>query len=338
MEDLRDTALGIRMIPVGNTFGNFRRLVRDLSRDLGKQVELQIEGGDTELDKTVIDRLNDPLMHVIRNSIDHGIETPDKRTSIGKKAEGFIKLSASHAGGHVVIAIEDNGGGLNKEKIKEKAVAKGLVSSDADLKDEEIFKLIFMSGFSTAQNVSNVSGRGVGMDVVKKEIESLGGHISVSSEAGKFTRIAFTLPLTLAIIDGLLVEIANDYYVLPLASVESCLEMDESIKKKNDKKGNLIHYRDHFLPYVKMRDFLHYTEPVPEREQLVILNTEEGTFAIVVDQVIGDHQTVIKNLGKVFAAARSFSGATILGNGKIALILNIAMIHKMSRDLQESEL
>lgn len=332
IEDLRDTALGIRMIPIGDTFNSFRRLVRDLSGQLGKSIKLESEGGETELDKTVIDRLHDPLMHLIRNSIDHGIENPKEREKAGKNKTGTITLSAKHTGGNVIISINDDGGGLSKERILEKAISKGLVSADQKLRDEEIYKLIFHSGFSTAKSVSKVSGRGVGMDVVKKEIDNLGGHISMDSKEGLYTHLQFTLPLTLAIIDGLLVKLDDDHYVIPLASVESCLELDEVKKQMEDsKEGEVIYYREKFLPYINLRNFLEYPEVEQNREQLVVIRTEDSFYGLVVDQVIGDHQTVIKNLGKLFRQARAYSGATIMGSGDVALILNVSTLSQLSK-------
>jgi two-component system chemotaxis sensor kinase CheA len=329
MEDLRDSALGIRMVPIGEAFNSFRRLVRDLSLELGKQIRLETEGGDTELDKTVIDRLQDPLMHLIRNSLDHGIESPARRSAAGKNPEGTITLSAKHAGGNFVLTIHDDGAGLNKERIHKKAVEKGLVSKDANLSDEDIYKMIFMSGFSTAEIVSRVSGRGVGMDVVKREIDSLGGHISVTSREGEFTKLSFTLPLTMAIIDGLLVRVEEDFYIIPLASVESCLDMEEVMKSGADKEGDIIQYRGHFMPFFRLRPFLNYSTEPPEQEQVVVIRTEDSLYGIVVDQVMGDHQTVIKNLGKTFKDARSFSGASILGSGQVALILNVTILGRL---------
>ena len=325
VEELRDTALGIRMMPVGNTFGRFRRLVRDLSNELGKQVKLETLGEDTELDKTVIDKLNDPLVHLIRNAVDHGIEEPGERTMNGKAPEGRIRLEARQAGGQVQIIIEDNGRGINKEAVFAKAVSQGLIAPDAELSEEDLYGLIFRNGFSTAGSVSNVSGRGVGMDVVKKEIENLQGRVSVQSQPGEFTRVIVSLPLTLAIIDGLLIRIDDDSYILPLNSVEACVDFDYS-KENVEGKRNIISYRDQFIPYLPLRKYLNYPESESRDEQIVVLYSDSGRFGIVVDQVVGDHQTVIKNLGKVFKGAKEFSGATILGDGKIALILNVGAI------------
>ena len=325
VEELRDTALGIRMMPVGNTFGRFRRLVRDLSLELGKKIRMETVGEETELDKTVIDKLNEPLIHLIRNSVDHGIEMPDEREAAGKEAEGLIHLTARQAGGQVQIVISDDGKGINKEAVRKKAVDQGLISPESDLSDEEIYGLIFRNGFSTAQKVSNVSGRGVGMDVVRKEIENLQGTVSVQSRQGEYTRVTISLPLTLAIIDGLMVRVDKDHYILPLSAVEACLDR-ASAENRSDDRRNIISYRDQFLPFISLRKFLHYPEAELEHEQIVVAHGEGGRYGLLVDEVIGDHQTVIKNLGKVFKNARGFSGATILGDGRIALILNVGTL------------
>ena len=321
-EELRDSVLGVRMIPVGQTFGVFRRLVRDLSAELGKKIKLVTVGEETELDKTVLDKLKEPLVHIIRNSIDHGIEQPEARIDAGKDETGTIKLSAEHSGGHVNITIEDDGKGISREVIRKKAADKGLISPDEILSDEKLYSIVFQSGFSTAETVSKVSGRGVGMDVVKKEIDNLQGNVVLTSEEGKYTRIIISLPLTLAIIDGLLVRVEDDHYILPLASIEACIDKNDAEEKKEGNKS-IIHYRDMFIPYISLRSMLSYKTELPEREQIVIINTENTKFGLVVDEVIGDYQTVIKNLGKVFSNAKTFSGATIMGDGRIALILNV---------------
>ena len=321
-EELRDSVLGVRMIPVGQTFGVFRRLVRDLSAELGKKIKLVTVGEETELDKTVLDKLKEPLVHIIRNSIDHGIEKPEARIGAGKDETGTISLSAEHSGGHVNITIEDDGKGISREAIRQKAADKGLISPDEVLSDEKLYSIVFQSGFSTAETVSKVSGRGVGMDVVKKEIDNLQGTVVLTSEEGKNTRIVISLPLTLAIIDGLLVRVEEDHYILPLSSIEACIDRNDAEEKKEGNK-NIIHYRDMFIPYISLRGMLTYKTEIPEREQIVIINTDNTKFGLVVDEVIGDYQTVIKNLGKVFSNAKTFSGATIMGDGKIALILNV---------------
>ena len=298
-EELRDSVLGIRMIPLGQTFGVFRRLVRDLSGELGKKIQFITEGDDTELDKTVLDKLKEPLVHIIRNSIDHGIETPDVRKAAGKDEAGTIKLSAEHSGGQVLITILDDGKGINKEKVRQTALKKGLVKEDEQLSDEGIYALLFKSGFSTAVEVSQVSGRGVGMDVVRKEIDNLQGTVQVTSEEGRYTKLVISLPLTLAIIDGLLVEIENDSYILPLSCVEACVDKDEADRRKDSGK-EIIKYRDTFLPYISLRKLLDYKSAPPEGEQIVVVNAENVKYGMSVDRVVGDYQTVIKNLGKAF--------------------------------------
>ena len=304
-EELRDSVLGVRMIPVGQTFGVFRRLVRDLSAELGKKIKLITVGEETELDKTVLDKLKEPLVHIIRNSIDHGIENPETRIASGKDETGTIKLSAEHSGGHVNITIEDDGKGISREVIRQKAVERGLISSDEILTDEKLYSLVFQSGFSTAESVSKVSGRGVGMDVVKKEIDNLQGNVVLTSDEGKSTKLVISLPLTLAIIDGLLVKVDNDHYILPLSSIEACIDRNDAEEKKEGNK-NIIHYREMFIPYIGLRGMLNYKSDLPEREQIVIINTENSKFGLIVDEVIGDYQTVIKNLGKYSAMLKPF--------------------------------
>lgn len=319
--ELRDNTMSIRMMPIGTTFSKFRRLVRDLSSDLGKQVEMITEGAETELDKTVIDKLDDPLIHLIRNSIDHGIESPEVRKEAGKPEQGTIRLSAAHKGAYVVITIEDDGAGLNVDAIKNKAIAKNIISKDALLPDKEIFELIFAPGFSTADNITNVSGRGVGMDVVKKTIESLRGSIEIDSVGGKGSTITLKLPLTLAIINGLLVTIGGVYYVLPLASVEECVEL--SHKTSQPERSNILNVRGEIVPYVRLRDHFEIKDERPRLEHIVIADVREKRIGFVVDNVIGGHQTVIKSLGPAFKHMKDISGATILGDGTVALILDV---------------
>jgi two-component system chemotaxis sensor kinase CheA len=319
---LRDSALNIRMLPIGSIFSKFKRLVRDLSKELGKEVELFTEGAETELDKTVIEKLNDPLIHIIRNSIDHGIEMPEDRAKIGKFSMGSVHLSASQSGGSVLIKIIDDGAGLDKEAIKEKAIKAGLISESAELSDSEIYAFIFAAGFSTAKKVTSVSGRGVGMDVVKRAIDGLRGTVQVSSEKGKGTVITLKLPLTLAIIDGLLVKVEDDHYVLPLSSVEECLELSQ--QDINDTHGrHFVHVRGGIVPYISLRERFGISTSRPDIEQIVVASVNNHRVGFVVDQVFGQHQTVLKSLGKYYKNAEGISGATILGNGQVALILDI---------------
>jgi two-component system chemotaxis sensor kinase CheA len=318
---LRENSMSIRMLPIRATFERFRRLVHDLARDLHKEVELVIEGGDTELDKTVIDQLNDPLLHLIRNSMDHGIELPADRLAAGKPSAATICLSAKHSGASVLIGVADDGAGINAEAVRARAVEKGLVSSDAQLTESEILSLILSPGFSTAKQVTDVSGRGVGMDVVRRNVEALRGTIEIASKPGAGTNVTLRLPLTMAIIDGLLVRIGLSYFVMPLATTLECIELtQQDIEKANGK--HLADIRGELVPYIRLREYFNIRTDCPEREQIMLTETEEGRYGFVVDQVLGDHQTVIKNLGRVYRHVQVISGATILGNGSVALILD----------------
>ncbi|MFA7419489.1 MAG: chemotaxis protein CheA [Melioribacteraceae bacterium] len=332
---LRDSALNIRMLPIGTTFSKFKRLVRDLSKELGKEVELTTEGAETELDKTVIEKLNDPLIHIIRNSIDHGVESPEERIAAGKSSSGFVHLSASQSGGSVLIRITDDGAGLDKDAIKAKAIANGLISENAELSESEIYSLIFAPGFSTAKKVTNVSGRGVGMDVVKRAIDVLRGTVEVNSELGTGTTITLKLPLTLAIIDGLLVKIEDDHYVLPLSSVEECLELSqEDIDRTHGR--HIVNVRGGIVPYISLRERFEITSNRPKIEQIVVAKINEHRVGFVVDQVFGQHQTVLKTLGNFYKNVEGVSGATILGDGTVALILDIRKIMERE-ELLENE-
>jgi two-component system chemotaxis sensor kinase CheA len=322
---LRDNAMSIRMLQIGTTFSIFKRLVRDLSGELGKKIELTTTGGDTELDKTVIERLKDPLVHIIRNSIDHGIESPDVRKVAGKPETGTIHLKAEHSGANVLIAISDNGKGIDAEVIRRKAEEKGIIPIDADLSEREILSLIFSPGFSTATQVTDVSGRGVGMDVVKTSIEALRGSIELDSRKGEGTTILLKLPLTLAIIDGLLVTIGGDYFVLPLASVDECVELARNRDEKKNGR-NILNVRGEIVPFIRLRKEYGIHVDRPELEHVVIMEANGKRVGFVVDHVIGGHQTVIKNLGSAFKKARDISGATILGDGTVALIIDVNKI------------
>jgi len=334
-DELRDSTMSIRMLPIGTTFSKFKRLVRDLSNDLGKEVEIVTEGGETELDKTVIERLNDPLVHMIRNSIDHGIEQPETRTSAGKPRVGRVHLSALHTGATVTITVEDDGAGVNREAVLDRAIQRGLVSPGAELSDHEVDQLLFAPGFSTSSNVTQVSGRGVGMDVVRKEIESLGGSVRVESETGRFTRITLTIPLTLAIIDGLLVKIGSEHFVFPLQSVEECIELTISEGEKTEGES-LVTNRGELLPYVRLREQFSVSGGKPEIEQIVVVNSNEGKVGFVVDHVVGDLQTVIKNLGKLYKNVEGISGGTILGDGSVALILDVQKLSAVAAAATEA--
>ncbi|WP_286817338.1 chemotaxis protein CheA [Desulfobacter sp. UBA2225] len=319
--ELRDSVLNIRMMPIGITFNKFRRLVRDLSSQLNKEVELITKGAETELDKTVLERLDDPLVHLIRNSIDHGVEPPEVRERTGKPKKGTIILSAGHKGTNVVISIQDDGKGLNVETIRKKAVETGVIPENAEIPDKKIFTQILAPGFSTTSEVTSVSGRGVGLDVVKRTIESLRGRIDIDSVPGEGTKITLILPLTLAIINGLLVNIEDDFFVLPLMSVEECVEIkSKEIETINGR--NILNVRGNMVPYIRLRDRFHIAGRRPEVEHIVITNVNDSRIGFVVDHVIGGHQTVIKPLGPAFRYNKEISGATILGDGTVALILD----------------
>jgi two-component system chemotaxis sensor kinase CheA len=326
ISQLRDNTMSIRMLPIGSAFNKFRRVVRDLSLELGKEAELVTEGAETELDKTVIERLGDPLVHIIRNSVDHGIEKPDVRERAGKSKSGRIKLTARHSGAYVLIQVSDDGKGLDREAIRAKAIERGLVSPVQDLSDQELYQLIFEPGFSTAKAVTSVSGRGVGMDVVKREIDALGGSAQLSNLPGEGMTVTLKIPLTLAIIEGLLVRIGGDFFVVPLSSVDGCIEILRDDLEAMGRR-RIISYRDEFVPFVRLRSFFGIdgsaTGEEPEIEQIVIASAQEYRVGLVVDQVIGDYQTVIKPLGRMYRDVDGISGATILGDGTVALILDV---------------
>lgn len=335
--ELRDNALNIRMLPIGTTFSKFKRMVRDLSQELGKEIELETFGADTELDKTVIEKLNDPLVHIIRNSIDHGIEKPEKRMAAGKPATGAIRLGAEHAGDSVLITIRDDGAGINRDAIRDKAIELGMISPNADLTDQEIYSYIFAPGFSMAAKITNISGRGVGMDVVKRGIEGLRGTIVVDSELGKGTVITLKIPLTLAIIESLLVKIGESHFVLPLGAVEECIELSrDDIRAAHGR--NLAKVRGHLTPYICLRDQFGISGARPEIEQIVIVSVQGARVGFVVDFVVGEHQTVIKPLGVLYQDVKGISGATILGDGSVALILSPGDLAKMAETKELAQL
>jgi len=325
--EMRDTMMVVRMVPIAQLFGRFRRLIHDLARDTGKTIELSTEGETTELDKTVIERLADPLIHLIRNSADHGLETPEQRRAAGKPEAGHIVLAARQSGAEVVITITDDGRGVDRARVRAKAEENGLIQPGQVLSDSELLQLIFAPGFSTAAAITNLSGRGVGMDVVKKTIEGLRGSIEITSAPGAGSVVSLRIPLTLAIIDGLLVRVGTGRYVIPLASVEECVEL--SVEQDVRSTGrSLITLRDQLVPFIRLRQmFATGLEPDPHQKIVVVSTGQAGgqdRVGLVVDQILGDHQTVIKALSPFHADVGAFSGATILGDGGVALILDIA--------------
>ena len=323
MAELRDDVLQIRMMPIGTIFARFRRLVHDLSAQLGKEIELVTEGEETELDKSILDQLAEPLVHLLRNSIDHGIEPAADRLAKGKPRQGVIRLVASHRGSDVVVSIEDDGAGLNRDAIRAKAVSKQLIAPDANLSDKEVLNLILLPGFSTAQSITSVSGRGVGMDVVKRQIDVLRGSLSVTSEPGKGACVSLTLPLTLAIIDGLLVEAGESQYIIPMAVVTEIVELLESERARNNGR-NLVAVRGELIPYIDLRESFQMDGVAPSISKIVLVRYEDKRVGLVVDRVMGTHQTVIQALGRFFRNIHVVSGSTVMGDGRVALILDIA--------------
>ncbi|MGB3222681.1 MAG: chemotaxis protein CheA [Desulforhopalus sp.] len=331
--DLRETTMNIRMVPIGSTFSKFRRLVRDLSSELGREVMLSTVGEETELDKTVIEKLNDPMVHLIRNALDHGVEPPEVRKAAGKNPEGSIHLEAEHSGAHVLIRVRDDGAGIDKDKIRKKAVERGLMVEDAEISDDELYSFIFTPGFSTAVVVSSVSGRGVGMDVVRTNIDALRGAVDVQSTAGKGTTVTLKIPLTLAIIEGLLTRVGDECYVLPLAAVEECVEL-EADQAGASRGRNLANIRGELVPYVHLRQHFKINGRRAAIEQIVVTQIDGHRVGFVVDEVIGQHQTVIKNLGHMYKDIKEISGATILGDGTLALILDVPCLIEEISDNQ----
>ncbi len=329
VRDVRDLSMEMHMVPLEQLFLGFRRLVRDVSGDLGRKVKLELSGTETELDKNVIDLLKDPLMHIIRNSIDHGIEDPDERKSSGKDPVGTVKLSARYAGASVVIQVQDDGKGLDAEKIKRKAVERGLLKdSGEDLTDEEIYDFIFQPGFSTAAKATNISGRGVGMDVVRQNIEKINGAVSISSTRGSGTVINLKIPLTLAIIEGLLAKIGEGYYMINISYIVECLDFNSMEKKTSQ---NMVDFRGEIVPFVDLRSHFAIDAGKAEHPQLIIVSTENRKVGLLVDHILANYQTVIKSLGKLFSQVEGVSGAVILGDGTLALMLDVDQLCRLTQ-------
>lgn len=320
---LRDTTMGIRMVPIGSLFSRFRRLVHDLSRDLGKQIEFITTGEDTELDKTMIERLADPLVHLIRNAVDHGLEGEAARQKSGKPVKGTVRLSAVYAGAEVAISVSDDGAGLDPVRIRQKAEEQGIITADQRLTDQELYQLIFAPGFSTAKEVTSLSGRSVGMDVVKRTIDGLRGKIEPTTVPGKGTTATLRLPLTLAIIEGMLIRVGNGRYSIPLSAVEECVELPASADTAS-RGRSFLSIRDQLVPFLRLREVFGTTGEADSHQKVVIVSSGEGRVGLVVDQIIGNTQTVIKQLSKLHSGLDTFSGATILGDGAVALILDTA--------------
>jgi len=330
---LRDTTMNIRMVPIGSLFGRFRRLVHDLAGDLGKDIDFVTSGEDTELDKTVVERLADPLVHVIRNSIDHGLENADRRIAAGKDPRGVVRISAMHQGAEVAIEIADDGAGLDTDRIRQKAEEAGLVAPGAVLSDHDVHQFIFHPGFSTAREVTAISGRGVGMDVVSRTMESLRGRIDIASRPGEGSTVTLRLPLTLAIIEGMLVRVGRNCYAIPLSAVEECVELP--IEAARDTRGrNFLSLRDSLVPFLRLRELFSVEAPADLHQKVVIVSTGDQRVGLVVDQIIGNAQTVIKSLSRLHADIESFAGATILADGTVALILDVAHLLRAGQRLE----
>ncbi|MDA9427358.1 MULTISPECIES: chemotaxis protein CheA [Bradyrhizobium] len=332
---LRDTTMGARMVPIGSLFGRFRRLVHDLSRDLSKPVEFVTSGEDTELDKTMIECLADPLVHLIRNAIDHGIEDTATRAANGKTEQGRIELAAVHSGAQVLVTVKDNGGGLNTARIRAKAEEQGLIVAGAVLTDHEIHQFLFHPGFSTAQTISALSGRGVGMDVVKRTIENMRGSIDLSTRPGQGTIVTLRLPLTLAIIEGLLIRVGEGRYIIPLPAVEECVEL--TAEDERSRGRNFLNVRGNLVPFLRLRELMAASGAPDRHQKTIIISTGETRVGLVADQIIGNHQTVIKSLSKLHSDVTIFSGATILGDGTAALILDVAQLVSLAQSKVEKQ-
>jgi two-component system chemotaxis sensor kinase CheA len=330
VEEIRNGTLQLRMVPIGETFARFRRVVRDTAAQLGKDVALEVVGGETELDKGMVERIADPLMHLVRNALDHGLESPADRAVAGKPPRGRLVLAACHESGSVLIRITDDGRGIDRRKVLARAWDRGLVERGVTPSDDEILGLIFEPGFSTAEQVTNLSGRGVGMDVVKRNVEALRGHIGLRSDEGEGTTVEIRLPLTLAIIDGFLIGVGPSRFVIPLEAVVEVVESRVAQGAFDARGRGLVELRGQPLPVVGLRALYALESPHPERSSIVVLHAAGRRYGVVVDQLLGQHQTVIKPLGRMFRSLRGMSGSTILGNGEVALIIDVGALGELA--------
>jgi len=337
VEEIRDSALQLRMVQIGETFSRFNRVVRDVSKEIGKEIGLAIDGAETELDKSVVEKIGDPLMHLVRNSMDHGIEKAEIRLQRGKPAKGTVRLNAYHESGSIVVEVGDDGGGLNRAKIFAKALEKGLVTANQTLSDQEVYGLIFEAGFSTAEAVTNLSGRGVGMDVVRRNIEALRGTVEIDSREGIGTTVKIRLPLTLAIIDGFLLGVGSASYVVPLDMVMECIELSEA-ERQETRENNYINLRGTVLPFIRLRDQFRERGKASRRENIVVVQYAGQKAGLVVDELMGEFQTVIKPLGKLFGNLKGVSGSTILGSGEVALILDVPALIQRAVNKESQQL
>jgi two-component system, chemotaxis family, sensor kinase CheA len=330
VEEIRNGTLQLRMVPIGETFSRFRRVVRDTASELGKDVKLDILGGETELDKSVVERIADPLMHLVRNALDHGLETPEERIAEGKAGQGTLTISARHESGSILIGIRDDGRGIDRTRVLQRAWERGLIERGVTPPDNEILNLIFEPGFSTAEKITNLSGRGVGMDVVRRNIEALRGSVALSSEPGSGSHIALRLPLTLAIIDGFLVSVGPSKFIFPLDAVVEVIESGAAASAVDARGRNIVELRGQVLPVVSLRALYALDSPEPERCSIVVIRSGNSRYGVMVDQLLGQHQTVIKPLGRMFRSLRGMSGSSILGNGEVALIFDVHSLSQMA--------
>lgn len=323
IEEIRNATLQLRMVPIGESFSRFRRVVRDTAAELGKEVQLEIQGGETELDKSMVERIADPLMHLVRNALDHGLETAEQRRAVGKPGQGRLVLSACHDGGSILIGIADDGRGIDRERVLQRAWDKGLVEHGVVPAEADILNLIFEPGFSTAEKITNLSGRGVGMDVVRRNIEALRGSVAISSELGSGTRIEIRLPLTLAIIDGFLVGVGTSRFIFPLDAVVEVIEGRSAEAAMQPDGCGVLALRGQALPVLSLRTLYELDDtPAPARASVVVVQSGARRYGVLVDALLGQHQTVIKPLGRMLRTLRGMSGSTILGNGEVALIFD----------------
>jgi two-component system chemotaxis sensor kinase CheA len=330
IEEIRNGTLGLRMVPVGETFSRFRRVVRDTAASLGKEVNFEIVGGDAELDKSMVEKIADPLMHLVRNSLDHGLEPPQERLAAGKPSAGTLILSAQHETGAILIRIEDDGRGINRERVLQRAWNRGLVEQGVVPSDDTINMLIFEPGFSTAEQVTNLSGRGVGMDVVRRNIEALRGSLRLTSVPGRGLQVDIRLPLTLAIIDGFLVGVGKSKFVLPLESVIEVIEAGGRDVKVDSTGRHCLELRGAALPVVRLRTLYSVESSHNDRVSVVVVNSHRGPYGIEVENLLGQQQTVIKPLGRLFKSLRGISGSSILGSGEVALILDVVSLAELT--------
>ena len=320
--DLQSEVMSIRMVPIGPLFRQFIRSVRDMAKSHGKLARLEVIGGDVEVDTTVLEQLKDPLLHLVRNAVDHGLEKPSVRKSQGKNPSGQIRLRAAHSGGNIVVTLQDDGAGFDRARILEKARRLGLVSGKDDIRDEELFRLVFHAGFTTAESVTDLSGRGVGLDVVRRNIDSLRGTVDIASTQGKGTTIIIRLPLTLAIIEGFSVKVGNETFVVPLEHVTECTELPA--EQRNSEETGILSVRGNAIPYVRLRRMFRLSGgAAPKRENIVVVKMNEFHAGIAVDELLGGMQVVVKPLGKALRGVPGIAGSTVLGDGRVGLIIDV---------------